>query len=150
MKIDNFLVTLRPPVKMIGDVLSPIQPTQWGYRIDFDSIIGFSDPYLNGEYEDRHGPLLMGFTIKFKSDLPGVGGSSLNPHWEVPEEAVEVTWEEYASHHAHCRKEKPREGPHHIWKKFPEKFMPRLQEVVDYYVDLWEKIKLQGMKVGGK
>ena len=144
MKIEDFLKNPRPPVKMVGDKLSPIQPTQMGCRIDFDSIVSFSDAYINNTYESHQGPSLVGFTIRFKSDLPGVGGSVLTPQWEVPEEAVGVTWEEYANHYRD--KSPPRKGPHHIWKKFPDKFIPGLQEVVDYYVDLWEKIKLQGMK----
>jgi len=145
MNIDIFLVTPRPQIKMIGNMLSPIQPTQMGCRIDFDSIVSFSDAFINSGYGTVP-PILMGFTIKFKSDLPGVGGSSLTSQWEVPDEAVEVTWEEYASHYSWHRGQPPREGPHHIWKKFPEKFLPELQEVVDYYVDLWEKIKLQEIK----
>lgn len=145
MKIDKFLIAPRPPIKMIGDIISPIQPTQMGCRIDFDSIVSFSEAYINDAYTDHHGPLLVGFSIKFKSDLPGVDGSSITPQWEVPDEAVGVTWEEYASFYR-CSKETPREGPHFIWKKFPDKFIPELQKVVDYYADLWEKIKLQGMK----
>lgn len=145
MNIEEFLKAPRPLVKMMGSLISPIQPTQMGCRIDFDSIICFSNAFINHDYEQHHGPLLIGFTIKFKSDLPGTGGASLNSQWEVPEEPVEATWEEYASHY-NCREQPPREVLHHIWKKFPEKFMPELQEVVDYYADLWEKIKLQGMK----
>jgi hypothetical protein len=143
MKINEFLVTPRPPIKMMGNMLSPIQPTQMGCRIDFDSIVCFSDAFINSG--DENHSRFMGFTIKFKSDLPGVGGSSLTSQWEVPEEAVEVTWEEYVDHYPHCRNETPRKGPHHIWRRFPDKFMPGLQEVVDYYVDLWERIKIQGI-----
>ena len=143
MKIEEFLKAPRPLVKMMGSMLSPIQPTQMGCRIDFDSIICFSDAFINHECEQHHGPLLIGFTIKFKSDLPGVDGSGLNSQWEVPEEPVEVTKEVYANFY-NCGG--PYEGPYYIFKKFPEKFIPELQEVVNYYADLWEKIKRQGMK----
>jgi len=142
--VNLFLGKPRPPVKMLGDIISPIQPTQMDCRIDFDSIISISNAFVNNSY-DRHTPSI-GFTFKFKSDLPGIDGSFLDFRWEIPDEYVEVSWEKYAQHYSWHDKDKPREGPHHISEKYPEKFLPGLQEVVDYYSDLWEKIKIQGMK----
>ena len=141
-RVDLFLGKPRPPVKMLGGIISPIQPTQMGCRIDFDSIISISDAFISNEF-DRHNPLI-GFTIKFKSDLPGVDGSNLEFRWEIPDEPVEVSWEKYVQHYPHRKGTNPNEGPHTIWEKYSEKFLPGLQEVVDYYSDLWEKIKTQG------
>ena len=144
MKISEFLISPRPPVKMIGDVISPIQPTQMRYRIDFGSVIGISDAILENPYEHVGGDQFISFTIKFQSDMPGLEGSTICFRWEVDSEYIEVNREEYGR--IYSRSVNESEDKYYAWKSFPEKFMPHVQAVIDYYADLWEKIKLQGMK----
>ncbi len=105
--------SLVPPIKMCGDKISPVQPTIFKHHIDFDSVVAISNAY----HIDRRGSGgdFIAFDIKFRSDLPGVEGSTLHYEWSA-------TW--------------PITGSIESELKF-------LQEFIDIYIDLWEKIKIQ-------
>ena len=109
-----------PVLRLLKDgSLSPIQPTIFGIRIDFESVVAIS----NAQHIDRMGDggHFLAFSIFFKEFIPNSDRSHLHYEWEANVK-YDNGKQEYLI----------------------DEGLKELQIIIDFYVDIWEKIKIQG------
>lgn len=143
-----------PPVRRYGGIISPIQPI-YDLDIDFSSIISISKP----EVEDDHGNKYLVFWIAF-------GSSGNNPHhfycsMNKAYRAISKQEYELEKHNIEILKEQADKGYHQWNLTTPIKEengqyykydydipgdIKKLQEIIDYYINLWEQIKVIYLK----
>ena len=126
---EDFTNKTVPPIRYLGpgnEIISPIQPTVMGVRIDFSSVVAITDARINWSVD---GDMIV-FGIYFNSDIHGGEGSSMSfsfypVPYPGPGSNVEK-FEEYIEHNTVRGKEEAR---------------ARAQTVVDHLTDLWERVK---------
>jgi hypothetical protein len=119
-----------PKVRMIGDKISPIQPTKMLISVDFSGVVGITNSY----HIDNRGHS-VGFD--FSSDMQNECHSfkyGINNSWK------DITKEEYEKH-PHYPNFPLSEDRYYTHFYDIQKALDEVQTVVDYYVSLWERIR---------
>lgn len=134
-----------PPVKMIrDDLMSPIQLTVLGIRIDLDSVVAISDAYTLPHNYSSKSPSVC-FDITFKSDIPN--GPTTHFQWICPTRHQDISKEEYEE--SSYGRYKSSWEPITYYKFVHDEFewKNKLQKVIDHIVEMWESWKLQTLRI---